>query len=315
MTELAGTVTVTVPKGRIAWLEERRLGIQASDAPVILGLAPWSSPYKLWLDKTGKLPIEEEAEPSLRLRMGHAAEPEIATEFATRRNVTLYDLGDYAIVRSTEHPHLGATFDRLLVDDPALAPRGRAYWTAPVEFKTVAGNREEWTDTEPSAYALVQLTHQMIVGNFDHGYIAAALDFGAGYLDYEIPVNDDLRDLLLEEEYRFWQLVKSDTPPAVDGSTATRQALRALYPQDSGREIELAGEEWGRKLEAWRAAKEKVAEAEAERDRLVAEFQAAMGDATKAIIPGVGALSWKTASRKGYYVQPSTTRTFREVKL
>jgi putative phage-type endonuclease len=39
------------------WLEFRRKKIGASDAPIILEVSPWKTPYQLWLEKTsGSLP-------------------------------------------------------------------------------------------------------------------------------------------------------------------------------------------------------------------------------------------------------------------
>jgi len=37
---------------RNEWLLNRRKGIGASDAPTIMGVSPWTTPYQLWCDKT-----------------------------------------------------------------------------------------------------------------------------------------------------------------------------------------------------------------------------------------------------------------------
>ncbi len=41
-------------QGSNEWLEWRRKGIGASDVATIIGASPWSTPYQLWLDKTGR---------------------------------------------------------------------------------------------------------------------------------------------------------------------------------------------------------------------------------------------------------------------
>ena len=41
-------------QGTTAWKQWRKLGIGASDAPVIMGESPWSSRYELWEQKTGR---------------------------------------------------------------------------------------------------------------------------------------------------------------------------------------------------------------------------------------------------------------------
>lgn len=38
---------------REEWLKWRNLGIGSSDAPIIMKVSPWSTPYKLWTEKTG----------------------------------------------------------------------------------------------------------------------------------------------------------------------------------------------------------------------------------------------------------------------
>lgn len=40
-------------QGSEEWLEWRKKGIGASDAPVIMGENPWKAPYELWLEKMG----------------------------------------------------------------------------------------------------------------------------------------------------------------------------------------------------------------------------------------------------------------------
>lgn len=41
------------------WLEFRKGRIGASDAPIIMGVSPWTTPYQLWLEKTSITPPKE----------------------------------------------------------------------------------------------------------------------------------------------------------------------------------------------------------------------------------------------------------------
>lgn len=36
------------------WLAWRKKGLGSSDAPIIMGVSPWKTPYELWLEKTGR---------------------------------------------------------------------------------------------------------------------------------------------------------------------------------------------------------------------------------------------------------------------
>ena len=63
---------------REEWLDARRNGIGGSDASAILGLNPYSSPLKVYLDKIGK---GEEQETNEAMRQGTDLEPYVAERF------------------------------------------------------------------------------------------------------------------------------------------------------------------------------------------------------------------------------------------
>ena len=46
---------------------------------------------------------------------------------------------------------------------------------------------------------------------------------------------------MVDLERLFWDYVVSDTPPPADGSASAEQALRCLYPQDSGQSVDFSG--------------------------------------------------------------------------
>lgn len=55
-----------------SWHEWRSKGLGASDAPVVMNVSPWSTPFKLWQEKTGK--IEKDAG-NWATRKGNEMEP------------------------------------------------------------------------------------------------------------------------------------------------------------------------------------------------------------------------------------------------
>lgn len=55
------------------WLEWRKLGLGASDAPVVMGVSPWKTRHQLWLEKTGQK-VDEPTNQYI-LDKGHAMEP------------------------------------------------------------------------------------------------------------------------------------------------------------------------------------------------------------------------------------------------
>ena len=45
---------VQLTQGSAEWLDYRRSRRNASETAAVMGLSPWSTPYQLWLDKTGR---------------------------------------------------------------------------------------------------------------------------------------------------------------------------------------------------------------------------------------------------------------------
>ena len=68
------------------WLELRRKKIGASDAPCIMGVSPWKTPYELWLEKlTGK-----EQSQTWAMKEGIRKEEEARTEFEKQTGIIVF---------------------------------------------------------------------------------------------------------------------------------------------------------------------------------------------------------------------------------
>lgn len=55
------------------WLEQRCQYMGASDTPIAMGLSKWSTPWKLWAQKTGRIPLENST--SRPIEFGNHMEP------------------------------------------------------------------------------------------------------------------------------------------------------------------------------------------------------------------------------------------------
>lgn len=67
---------IGIKQGSRDWLDWRGKGLGASDAPAIMGISPWSTPFQLWLEKTGlgeRMPSNEFAVAAMR--RGNDLEP------------------------------------------------------------------------------------------------------------------------------------------------------------------------------------------------------------------------------------------------
>ncbi len=73
-------------QGSVEWLEMRRKGIGASDAPIIMHVSPWTVPYELWLQKTSG----KEKEMNASMRYGKETEEEERKEFEKMIGTTFF---------------------------------------------------------------------------------------------------------------------------------------------------------------------------------------------------------------------------------
>ena len=96
------------------WLALRRKGIGGSDAASIMGVSAYSSPYRVWADKTGRL---EPLEDNEAMRQGRDLEAYVAERFteATGKKVRR---NNYMIF-SKKYPFMLANIDRLIVGENA----------------------------------------------------------------------------------------------------------------------------------------------------------------------------------------------------
>lgn len=113
------------------WLRLRQSGIGGSDAGAVCGLNPYSSPMKVYRDKTGGVPEELDNE---AVRQGHDLEEYVAQRFTeatglrVRRSNYMY--------RNIENPFMIADVDRLVVGEDAG-----------LECKTASAyNADKWKD-------------------------------------------------------------------------------------------------------------------------------------------------------------------------
>lgn len=291
---------------RESWLAERNTGIGSSDSPIILGEGfAGSSEYKLWLQKSGKIPLDDEAEQTEAMECGTVLQPGIC-ELIRRRSG--YDIRPFEEHKTLVHPELSwlrASPDALIHGDP----RGLGC----CELKNVGHYlASDWKQDEPPLRVNIQLHHQMIVTGCTWG-IAAALVGGNKIRWHEVNRNESFCKALIGRLSLFWQCVTEGIEPDVDGSEATRHALAALYPEDDGNSVQLVGEsmDWDRDLVRLKA---EIKEREAQLKELENKFRAEIREASHAILPNGVKYSHKLQHRAAYTVQQTSFRVLRRLK-
>lgn len=246
---------------RHRWLALRRTGIGGSDVSALVGLSHYRSPYELWLDKTGQLPISTEP-PSEAARWGTLLEPVVRTEFAESHGVRVDQVG---MLRSTRYPWMIANPDGLCSD-------GAGY-----EGKTCSLRvAHEWDDGQVPDHAELQAQWCMAVTGLDRWHVAVLIG-GQRSVHRVVERDAALIDQLITISGRFWaDYVETRTEPPADGSVSATQALAARYPvaddEDATVDVDADTAEklMREKAEAERAVREAEAAYEAVRNRIKA---------------------------------------------
>lgn len=232
--------------------------IGSSDAPVILGVSPWATPYDLWLQKTGQVPPTEE---NSAMRIGTVLEAPLLQLAGERLGVK--------VVRPTSsyvgcQPFFRANIDGMIGE----AKRGADI----VEIKTTSqtdGWGTEGTDEVPDMVK-VQVAYQMSCSSSQVAYVACLTgSFGLSFKVYRIPFDADFCGYVMQQCERWWRThMEQGVPPETSG---TIDVLKQIRRTDS--QIELPSE----LFEAQSAAKEKLKLAEAEYEAAHAALVTALG--------------------------------------
>ena len=185
-----------------------------------------------------------------------------------------------------------------------------------MEAKT-SGKTSQWgdegTDQVPDLYA-VQAHHQMIVSGLTEIIMPVAI-FGGPYRKlslYRLPLNPDLRDLIIERVMAFMRLVETDTPPEscpspdIAARVIRKAGKRVTLPADA---VNLA--------RAYQQASENEKAAKAAKELAKAGLQAELVDADEGAFEMDGQpMLFKAIKvhKKEYTVKESDQVQFRIVK-
>lgn len=203
---------------RSQWLAQRRNGIGASEAAAVLGLSPWQSRYALWAEKTGLVePVDDPAKEE-RFYAGKAMEPVIAKLFTRRTGIKVWRNTRNAITRHMQYPFIFCTLDGETVDGAVWEAKTADAWTA-----------AKWRDGVPEEI-WIQVQHQMACANWPAAWVAVFRNLTVDAIHIE---RDDefIRDLIARES-EFMELIRTKTPPEIDGHDATTAILQRTPQRD-----------------------------------------------------------------------------------
>jgi putative phage-type endonuclease len=295
------------------WKELRGHHIGGSDAAAVVGLNPYSSPYSVWAEKTGRVPGFEG---NLATEVGSYLEEFVAEKFEKETGKQVRNANQSFL--NSDYPWAIANVDRLIVGEDAG-----------LEIKTTnALNTQKFIDGDfPSQY-YVQCVHYMAVLEKKRWYLAVLVG-NKDFFVYTIERNEEEIKALMEAEKEFWEHVENDTPPPVDGSKASIDAVKAVYPEENNDEIvDLMGFEQDLKLYA--DIGRRINELKADREEIANRIKETIGDNAGGFCDGYR-VSWKKSSSTTFdkelfkkqnpfidlakYSKKTESRTFRVTEL
>lgn len=207
-TKVEQTLTMAIkrPPVRAEWLSLRKNYIGGSEIAALLGLSPYKTPASIWLEKTGRKPVEDE--PTEAQLIGLALEDYAARRYMEETGRVVRNF-NYMLTRN----HALADVDRLVVPDgeKIAAHHDEIRTDRLLECKT---SGFFWGDEVPEYY-LAQV--QLYLGLTGCRYADFAVVFLSPRRDfkmYEVERDDAVIERLFDSIEDFWHdYMDTDTPP------------------------------------------------------------------------------------------------------
>jgi putative phage-type endonuclease len=274
----------TVGMSHEEWLEHRSKTIGGSDASAILGMNSYSSPYSVWAEKTGKLPPKDDNE---AMRIGRDLEAYVAQRFteATGKKVRR----ENNILVNPKYPYAHANVDRMIVGEDAG-----------LECKTTSSlNVTKYKNGEFPDNYYAQCVHYLMVTGCKRWYLGV-LVLGRGFFHFVIERDEEEIKALAKSEEAFWEYVKTNTPPAVDGTDSTTEAIKTIFPTSNTETVNLFAYEDS--LRQYIALGKQIKELKALQDEMANRVKDYMSEAGKGESDGFK-VSWTAAEKSTFDVK------------
>ena len=269
----------TTGLAREEWLRYRKKGIGGSDAGAVCGVNPYSSPMKVYYDKTSEEISDYDNE---AMRQGRDMEEYVARRFTEETGLKVRKAN--AIFYDEERPYMIADADRIIIGK-----------SAGLECKTVSPySYDKWKDGKIPLYYQVQCYHYMSVFGMREWYIAALI-LGKSFIVRKIVWDEETIQNLRDLERDFWlNNVEKRIIPAPDGSDESDDLiLRTFSNAHHGLIIPLSG--FNKKLERRCRLMEMIGQMDTEKKQIEQELKMFLGNAEVAEGEGYR-VTWKNIS-------------------
>jgi predicted phage-related endonuclease len=273
----------------------RKNHLGSSDLPAILGYSRFSTPYDVWLEKTGRIPYDPTDVPTDYQEAGNFLE----------LSVLQWALDKKYIGNIQRDPELPVADTPIVVHIDAV-DLGTGN---PVEVKTeglYGPIIQPWGDAgsnEVPEYTCIQCHGHLMATGADICHVPTFLG-GRGFGYFYVERDEKLVDLIREAALKFWhEYVLKDTPPPE--SVPSLDLIKKIRRVE-GEPVELADE----LIEAWLEAKKAAKDTEEQKNAMRAKILAAL-DGHQEGTCSQGLITNYEQSSKGYEVGPKTFRVMR----
>jgi putative phage-type endonuclease len=195
---------VQLTQGTEEWHAYRRQKRNASESAAVLGISPWTTPYQLWLIKTGRFVHKT----TVAMQRGTYLEPAARAAYEAQSGLVMQPvvLEDGAYSASLD----GMTMDGDLVLEIKCPIRGEQ-----------SGLWEEVANGKVPAHYLAQIQHQLMVSGAEVAHLWVWS--GSAGLLHKVYRDDDWIQRIRAAWDSFQPYLDSDTPPPLsDADTRVR---------------------------------------------------------------------------------------------
>jgi len=265
------------------WLDIRSKYIGGSDAGAVMGMNPYSSPYRVWAEKTGKIPSFEG---SVITRVGAELEDLVARMFCEEKHKKVQRC-NFTLVNS-DYPFACANVDRMLVGEDAI-----------LECKTTNSfvNVKKFAKGEFPEQWYCQCMHYLAVTGKKKAYLACLSECRDFHI-FEMDRDEAEIKALMEAEAEFWNkyVIPKRQPPA-DGSAATTEAIGMVHKDAMDMSIDLFGMDG--QLDVYRKLCDQEKDIKKMKDEISNNIKEMMGAASKAKTARYS-ISWSSSGRASF---------------
>lgn len=305
------SVEIIRPADRQAWLAARGQDVTASVAAAVLGAHPYTTPYSLWAEKTGRLSADTEETEAME--RGNLMEPVVVAMIRKRfPEWTVTYENDRAYYRDPER-RIGATPD-------AFLERPDRFGTGNCQIKTASEDafKEFWLDPDtgevvPPTWIAVQAITEAQLTGCAWACVALVVITWRGTLQLhiiDIPIHLKLWNRLVAKVAEFWAMVASGDEPEPDW-LRDGAVVMDVYRDSMPERRDLTGDrELDSLVHQYNRARADAAFAKAQVEQLRPQIIRALGNAEIGETAN-WEVSARTSHRSGHFVPSSQSRVLR----